>query len=356
MESDLNIRSIFTSAKIQRNELESSSEPTSSAYQENLQAAISSLEECRKIADRISLFSPNETEDDISSGDLQYLLIDYYLADLILKDSITDRTLVLRRAQEAYERYLGLLDTYSMLNSRDRKLYERFLEGRDEFALISKTDPGARRDTKIARYKQENELKLKLEFLATVPIELQGDDTALRETVLAEIQLCVHHSFHSLDMIGQELKILALMPPTPPSRPEDRAVDCRERNGQRGDDYSDRLDPSLSQLLNRGKAGPILSKDGKPLKPFTLLDSRQTIRDGVFRPDHSLPTVTIDEYLAEEKKRGGIIEGGGEQSGRPAEPDEDNVEKADMETVKAREWDEFTESNPKGSGNTLNRG
>ena len=187
-------------------------------------------------------------------------------------------------------------------------------------------------------------------------MELQGDDAALREIVLAEIQLCVHHTFHSIDVIGQELKILALMPTTPPPETEDRAADYRERNGQRRDDYSDRLDPSLSQLLNKGKAGPILSKDGKPLKPFTLLDSRQTLRDGVFRPDHSLPTMTIDEYLAEEKRRGGIIEGGGEQSGRPAEPDEDNLDKADMETMKAREWDEFTESNPKGSGNTLNRG
>ncbi len=187
-------------------------------------------------------------------------------------------------------------------------------------------------------------------------MELQGDDTALREIVLAEIQLCVHHTFHSLDIIGQELKILALMPTAPPPRPAGGAVDHRERNGQGGDDYSERLDPSLSQLLNKGKAGPILSKDGKPLKPFTLLDSRQAVRNGVFRPDHSLPTMTIDEYLAEEKRRGGIIEGGGEQSGRPAEPEEDNLDKADMETMKAREWDEFTESNPKGSGNTLNRG
>lgn len=71
MDTDMNIRSLFTFAKHQRNELESASEPTSSVYQENLQAAITSLEECRKIADRISLFSPNETEDDISSGDLQ---------------------------------------------------------------------------------------------------------------------------------------------------------------------------------------------------------------------------------------------------------------------------------------------
>ncbi len=133
-------------------------------------------------------------------------------------------------------------------------------------------------------------------------------------------------------------------------------MDYRERNGQRRDDYSDRLDPSVSSLLNRGKAGPILSKDGKPLKPFTLLDNRQRLRDGVFRPDHSLPTMTIDEYLAEERRRGGMVDGGGEQSGRSAEIDEDNLVKADAETMKAREWDEFTEANPKGSGNTINRG
>lgn len=80
------------------------------------------------------------------------------------------------------------------------------------------------------------------------------------------------------------------------------------------------------------------------------------MRNGVFRPDHNLPTMTIDEYLEEEKRRGGIIDGGGEQSGVPAEPDEDDLQRADAETMKAREWDEFKEENPKGSGNTLNRG
>ena len=146
------------------------------------------------------------------------------------------------------------------------------------------------------------------------------------------------------------------MPPTPPADPREQETDYRERNGLPKDQYSERLDPSLSHLMNGGKAGPILSKDGKPLKPFTLLDSRQRLRDGVFRPDHSLPTMTIDEYLAEEKRRGGMVEGGGEASGRPMEVDEDDFAVADVETLKAREWDEFTESNPKGSGNTLNRG
>ena len=50
-----------------------------------------------------------------------------------------------------------------MLNAKDRRLYESYLDDRDDFSLISTTDAAARRDTKIARYKQENELKLKLE-------------------------------------------------------------------------------------------------------------------------------------------------------------------------------------------------
>ena len=140
--------------------------------------------------------------------------------------------------------------------------------------------------------------------------------------------------------------------PTHPSR----SSDPRERNSQPTASFSDQVDPPISQLLAGGKAGPILSKEGKPLQPFTLLGSRDRLRQGVFRPGHSLPTMTIDEYLEEEKRRGGMIEGGGEQSGLRPEPDEDNFERADAETMKAREWDEFTEENPKGSGNTLSRG
>ena len=147
-----------------------------------------------------------------------------------------------------------------------------------------------------------------------------------------------------------------MRPPTPPPGPEEREADYGERDGLRKDDYSDRLDPSLSQLYRKGKAGPILNKEGKPLQPFTLLDSRQRLQKGVFKPDHALPTMTIDEYLDEEKRRGGMIDGGGEQSGRSAEVNEDDMDIADAATMKARDWDEFTEANPKGSGNTINRG
>ncbi|MCJ1411630.1 hypothetical protein MMC19_005721 [Ptychographa xylographoides] len=349
------IRNLFKRAKALRKQLDLL-ESTSQVYQENLQSAISALEECRKLADKVSLFSPNETEDDISSNDLQYLSIDYLIGDLVTKRTGANRKLLLRRAQEAYERYLGLLDTYSILSTSDKKLHERYIDSRDTFALLSSPDASIRRDTKIARFKQEKDLKQNLEHLAQHPSALRNDDAALRALYLAELSLYTHQTFYALDLIAQEFKILALAPPTPPLDPSSLEQDYRQRMGRTTDQYSSRLDSPTSQLTRSANTGPILSKEGKPLKPFTLLDHRQTLRNGVFRPDHTLPTMTIDEYLAEEKRRGGIIEGGGEQSGITPEVDEGDFIAADRETMKAREWDEFKEDNPKGSGNTLNRG
>jgi immunoglobulin-binding protein 1 len=158
--------------------------------------------------------------------------------------------------------------------------------------------------------------------------------------------LCTHEAFQSLESINRELEILALAPPVLPSGSESLGADGRERMGlQRSEKgYSDRLD--LNDITTRNK-GPILSTGGKPLRPFTLLENRQTLQKGVFKPGHNLPTMTIDEYLEEERARGNIIEGGGEASGIIPEIDPDDYEKMDEETEKARRWDDFVEENPK---------
>lgn len=359
MEFQSNLKTLFALFKTQQKYLESSTEPSSPIYRDNLRAATATIEECSRLVDSLSLFSRNESEDDIASTDLQYLSIQYYLAELTLRDSITDRRTVLKRAQDSYENFLSLLDAYKILSKSDQKLQEQYLNNRDEFSLLSGRDVTSRRATKIARYKQEKQLKAKLELLSQGSSALDRDDSFIREMYRAEIELHTHNTFHNLDLIAQEIRILSLAPPTPPKQqhlgPNFSDADSRQRTSQR-ETYSDRLDPSLSHLVRNGKAGPILSKEGKPLQPFTLLDARQRLQNGVFRPDHRLPTMTIDEYLAEEKRRGGVIEGGGEQSGLRPEVDEDDFAKADEETVKAREWDEFKEANPRGSGNTLNRG
>jgi immunoglobulin-binding protein 1 len=184
-------------------------------------------------------------------------------------------------------------------------------------------------------------------FLSQNPAYLQNDDDAVRELQLANVALCTHNTFQSLESMNRELEVLAMAPPSAPTGPEQLERDFRERMGLRDkDEYSERLD-SRDALSSATNKGPMLSSSGKPLRPFTLLDSRKTLQEGVFRPGHNLPTMTIDEYLEEERARGGIIEGGGETSGLSPEPDEDNFEKADVETLKAREWDEYVEANPK---------
>lgn len=185
---------------------------------------------------------------------------------------------------------------------------------------------------------------------------IQNDDSTLRRVQLTKISIGVHESFQSLESIAQELELLSSMPDNIPQDPRSQDGDPRLRNNGMNDGYSDKLDAPLSQLLASRRNGPILNQDGKLLKPFTLLDHRQRLQHGVFQPDHNLPTMTIDEYLEEERKRGGIIDGGGPQSGQREVVDEDDVDKADEATMKARAWDEFVEENPKGAGNRMNMG
>lgn len=354
--ADQSLKGLFSSAERKRKDVESSSDSNTATYQQNLAAAISTYEDCLKLADRLSLFSPNETLEDLTSGDLQYLLINYHLAELILRVSNSDRKGVLQSAREAFERYLSLLDHYEILSTADKKLYQTYIESPATFSTISTIDPNARRGAKIANFKLEKDLKKKLEFLAQNPAYLQNDENAIRELQLTNISLSTHNTLQSLESLNRELDVLAMAPPASGPTPASLEQDYRERAGLRkGSQFSERVD-SRRDLLSSANAGPILSSGGKPLRPFTLLDNRQTIKDGVFRPGHNLPTMTIDEYLEEERARGGIIEGGGAASGLSPEPDEDNYEKGDAETIKAREWDDFVEANPKGSGNTLNRG
>ncbi|KAF1924297.1 type 2A phosphatase-associated protein 42 [Didymella exigua CBS 183.55] len=352
---DQSVRGLFAKAERDREELGRSYEPNSPTYQETLEKAIATYIQCLKKTEDFSLFSPNETLEDISSSDIQYMSINYHLAELIQKvftPEVSARKEHLLQARARYELFLKLLDSYDVLSKGDAKLFESYNEDKRNFSTVSSVDAAARRDVKIARFREEKELKRKLEYLKQNPKLAEQDDQVVRDLNLTNIAFMVHQTFQSLESLAQELHIISLAPPAPPPGQSARPQDGRE-DGRNKDGYSERLDGQVGGL---GYSGPILSSDGKPMRPFTLLDNRQTLKKNVFRPDHSLPTMTIDEYLEEEKRRGGIIEGGGPQSEIRPEPNEDDLDAADAETMKARAWDEYVEENPKGSGNTLNRG
>ncbi|QKX58520.1 uncharacterized protein TRUGW13939_05644 [Talaromyces rugulosus] len=347
------LRALFDAAKTNKTSLEHSAEPTGDAYRDAVAATIAKLEECQKLIGQVSLFSSNEGLEDISSADLQYLTVDYFLAEVLQRASSSDREALLRRATAEYEKYLTRIDEYELLSSSDKKTFEQFLENPSAFSLASKNDAANRREVKVARFRQEKELKQKLEYFSQNQSRLQNDDDVVRKLYLAEINLYTHQTFQSLDMISQEIEMLSHMRNAPPPPDLTLLQDSRRRDATDSTGYTERLDVPLAQLLGR-QNGPLLSKQGKPLQPFTLTDRRTELQRGVFRSGHNLPTMSIDEYLEEERKRGGIVQGGNNE--QVQEIDEDDLIKADQETMKARSWDEYKEDNPRGSGNTLNRG
>lgn len=70
-EQPKSIRALFLEAEHARQGLSSTYDTNTSAFQETLSSAIATYEECLLLSEQVSLFSPNESLDDISSSDLQ---------------------------------------------------------------------------------------------------------------------------------------------------------------------------------------------------------------------------------------------------------------------------------------------
>jgi immunoglobulin-binding protein 1 len=190
------------------------------------------------------------------------------------------------------------------------------------------------RAAKIAEFKLQKTLSTRIsEF------ESRLDEEDIRSWALASIELAVIKTRQNMQGIQDELDVIASRPPPSDAEPESKDPD--------------RLDRIPASSLPR--SGPLLSGEGKVLRPFVLTPKRDELAQGVFRPDHSLPTMSVDEYLTEEIRRGGI-QLPQEES---AQNNEDRMrsvleedEEDDRETEKKREWDEFVETHAKGSGNT----
>lgn len=184
----------------------------------------------------------------------------------------------------------------------------------------------------------------------------------LRGYLLQLLVLHVVHTMGIVDSAAQELALLAMEPATSAPEPAPPA------------DTTWRLD---SGWFSGERGGPLLSEQGKPLRPFTITPSmaagapgetRRRMQGEVFRPSHRLPTMTIDEYLEEERRRGNIIDGGGPAQAAQATPKEQRAERAEMDGTREAEeaeeearqeamhWDEFRDSHRRGEGNRMNRG
>ncbi|KAI8455348.1 TAP42-like protein [Phakopsora pachyrhizi] len=366
--------------------------------QTRIVSTLSDLSLCAALISKLAILSTNETIEDINTSDLKCIAVDALrgMLQLLLKTSGgSDRKRNLEISKQNLANFINRVESFNIIPSDRVSQFKGPLNNTHQNVAL-------RREMKIAQYKLEKQLKAQIDgyrarqekrsrpalyATSSLPFEKTDpkttgngvatrtendddndtdDDEERREayvTWLRFLYLKAHQEIGSidleLDLLGQGSQMSEL--------PKSKS------NHEKNDD-------DLSWRVERkaiGSDGPLISSSGKVLRPFTILPSQSStavattdrirLRAEVFRPDWNLPTMTIDEYLDEQKAMGNFISGGGPAQAEQEtqgerdrkEAEEDNrrgeVKQEEMRT-KAIEWDKFTDDHRKGEGNRLNRG
>ncbi|CEQ39817.1 SPOSA6832_01385 [Sporobolomyces salmonicolor] len=372
-----------------------------------LQNTLSDLSLSSSLINHLGVLSPNETLDDINTADLRCLLVEALRGQLCLLARTKggrERVDYLVKAQEHFRKYAAQIEQYEVVAADKRSVFAG--------PAASEMDANKRRAGKIAQFKMEREIKGTLEELrkrrrerrprpavltsasaststSATPAEPDDDNDFLsddddesesvaRPLLINLLQLHYLRAFAELSSVEQELELLEhgmkmseIPSPSPHAGPSTSSSDSRARKTDE-EDTTWRLD-KLAE-----KDGPVLSPDGKVLRPFVILPStsssssplstRLRLQSEVFRPSHRLPTMTIDEYLEQQQEMGNVLQGGGpstsdevDQARRDeqGEKEDDTLRGYEAEEAglkKIREWDEYTDTHRKGEGNMHNRG
>ncbi|KAJ1899612.1 Type 2A phosphatase-associated protein 42, partial [Coemansia sp. IMI 209127] len=317
---------------------------------------------------QLSLFSSNETPDDYSTGELKLILVNAYLGEALQKlHAPDDRVPVLEETQERYRQFLTscfMLGIFKPSSEAEKRLLSRSPNSADQTSSggpsANERNPlaaGQSRMEKIARFKQMRAMQQAIAELEAKLSSRGGDgeddmDEAEREHALKLIGFKIYQVVDDMNAVSDEIVMAKQMEEMKRRTSGAMSDDARAIERPREEDW--RLDSgSYGQIDPRTgqPTRPIFDNNGRPTQPFVITNDRQRIKEGVFRPGWALPTMTVDEYLQQEKERGNIISGGGKEPEMKPEIDDNDHDALDAETMKQREWDDFKDANPRGSGN-----
>ncbi|NWX13814.1 IGBP1 protein, partial [Aegotheles bennettii] len=282
--------------------------------------------------------SNNEELEEIASADLRYLAVPALLGALTLRQVEPGRRLEhLQSARCHFCRFLRLCHSYGLGTFRLPPASPTGEEGPGgpatggpSSAQPSLVAMAASRQAKIERYKQKKELENRLASMRTCVESGQADEDQIREFYLLEIQRWITTSLEEIESIDQEMVIVrsrgaAKQPPAPA----------------------------------HGTSRPARA----PLKPFILTrDAAQAKVLGAGYP--SLPTMTVDDWY-EQRRRQGVTSSQSVPPRTPGVTDEElqkqqqekKEEEDDEEALqKARSWDDWKDTHPRGYGNRQNMG
>lgn len=339
------------------------------SFQELVASSLEGFRFLQTIVDRLSLFSQNEKFEEINTSYLPFLAIPYYesclmiklLADISNGGFVYDSSKMLQFKGKNLKiailklaNFLRNLENFGGVLSKEQVDRFNFFENSYEPTVEEITgllnNPVFRRAEKIANFKLERELRQKLEILDEYYVKgdddiemectfMSMDEEVMRTIYVDQLRFFVLKSFENLELIALELQVLGNRPVFEEQRIQ-REKSERDTSGELG--YTTRLEIVPNRPKN---ISDILTKQGKILQPFTITNNKQELRRKVFGTGQVLPSMTVEEYLDYELANGKMLK---EESSTNMYSSDDEDSEADIEK---RNWDDWKDDNPKGSGN-----
>eukprot|EP00246_Nothoceros_aenigmaticus_P016534 TRINITY_DN7590_c0_g1_i2.p1 TRINITY_DN7590_c0_g1~~TRINITY_DN7590_c0_g1_i2.p1 ORF type:complete len:410 (-),score=57.88 TRINITY_DN7590_c0_g1_i2:704-1894(-) len=344
------------------------------------------LQRCQELVYRLALFSANEEKEDISTADLKYLLIPFYLADLTEKLPSNNRP-----------QMIHIITDYLLVFLRSSERLGFLTEG--QFQLLTPEvarDPETRRAQKIARFKQQKAAEAKIleikerterrrrsmQAAARASSAAHGEDDLQdedeeeqREAWTIQISLALYKALDLLEMLRREDDMLAAI--------EASGEDLRSRAV---------LDDRITRAEALHKDASIKARTSRAARSIScatfaqdVIEGRASLQHGhthtnrplfgpasmvtgnfsterdrivaeVFQPSHSLPSMSIEQ--AGEREMAMMKKWNARNAKIAEEASSSWVDKRtggdsddDAAEYKARAWDDWKDEHPKGAGN-----
>ncbi|KAK1366448.1 PP2A regulatory subunit TAP46 [Heracleum sosnowskyi] len=369
----------------------------SSADKETVRKGCQALKQCEEMVGKLGLFSINESKEDISTTNLKYILVPYYLAELTEKTVEGDRLQILKASLVKLKEFISFCEAMELVPEEEL-----------EASAGGPNSNVDRRAKKIARFKRQRAAESKLLEIKeskerrmrstrasalSTPVEAEEEDVLdydgeeEREAWLITISLDICKAFDLMEMLKKE---------------EEMLIAIKEKQLQDGDEGISQaiLDEraKTAEAWHRGAAAR--AQYTKPAAPITCATFAQDVLEGraqvsqahehkhqqplifgpaslvggrvtserermaaqVFQPGHRLPTMSIEEagltemnMMNDWQERTAKMMAEANSSwyndGQKPKQGEEEDEDDDAAQDKARAWDDWKDENPRGAGN-----
>ena len=324
---------VFETSKQLLDEVEIATEPTGSRIiQDKVFKGLDLLKKAAEMLSKLDLFSQNDDLEEIASTDLKYLMVPAFQGAFTMKQVNPSKRLDhLQWAREHFLNYLTQCQYYHVAKFELPKTKTNSAENNtanSSMAYPSIVDMASQRQAKKERYKQKKEVEHRLSALKSAVESGQADDEHVREYYLLHLRRWIGISLEEIESIDQEIKIL------------------REKDS-----------------TNEASTSQSSHQDRPPMKPFVLTQNMAQAK--VFGAGYpSLASMTVNDWYEQHQKFGAlpdpeIVKTVSEfKRAAQQQEDQEHEEEEDDEQVvrRAREWDDWKDTHPRGFGNRQNMG